>query len=207
MKTKTASSKKTTASAEREAREARAAKKSAPRKSKAAREALAGVAALHRNAEAAERGPLDPQNERDAEILKAREMGIELGPDEFLTKPESVADGHLVKRIVRRNGKPLAQPIFKVAAPQPAAAQASSSTGARRKKTPKPDSARAGWDKVSIAGDRAQQVLQKLQQGTRERPVMAARQLSDQERHIARGLFAQGKIKRDKFEQGLGYFA
>lgn len=193
--------KKTSAADERKAREERIAQKPARRKSKAAREALEGVAALKRNADAAEGGPLDPKDVRGAEILKARGLGIELADDEFLTEPEGVK----TKRIVRRNGRALAQPVYKLV---PAPSPTQQSTPAKKNgKSSAPAAARAEWDKISVEGDRAQALLEKLRQGTPEKPVLAAKELNDQERHLARGLVKKGLIRRDKFEGVYGYFA
>ena len=199
------SKKKTTAADERAAREARVAKTS--KKSKAAREALAGAAALQRNADAAAGGQLDPKNPRDAEILTARELGIELGEHEYLTKPENLPEGAKVKVLKSRNGQKLAQPVYVVTLPDAEATATASAPKGKRAKAARAPEATKAWAAQSVDGERARAVLEKLKKGTREKPVMAAKQLTDNERHFARILFAHGLIQRDKFEQGLGYFA
>lgn len=202
------SKKKTTAAAEKEAREAREAKK-APARSKAAKEALATAAALAGTNGSQPNAPnerLNANDPRDAEIMRAREIGIELATDEFLTEPQNLPEGYAVKKVVSRNGKKLPQPIFRVIEPK-ATQEAPASITKPRKAKADVTAPRAGWETMSVEGDRAKAVLQKLQKGTRTKPVMAAKQLNDNERHLARRLFAHGLIRRDKFEEGIGYYA
>ncbi len=188
--------KKLSAEAEKKAREARLATQKPARKSKAAREALGGADALKRNAAA---------STRETEIAEALKLGIELGEDEFLTEPVNLPADATVKKIMSRGGKSLPQPIFKVKLPA-APAQSISAPARPAKKAAAPPNIKQ-WEKGSTEGERAQSVLKKISTATRDKPIVAAKQLSDHERAIARRLFAQGLVGRDKFEQGIGYFA
>jgi hypothetical protein len=208
-KTTKGEKKKTTAAEEKAAREARESKK-APSKSKAAREALATAAALSgqaAEAATAEQVAKSPAMTREEELALAARLGVELADNESFTRPDSVPEGCRLKKVHRRGGVELAQPIFKVEGPDPAKPSAAAPSKRTSKKAERADSPRAGWDKLSVEGERAQAVLKKLQKGTRDKPVMAAKELNDNERHMARRLFAHGLISRDKFEQGIGYFA
>jgi hypothetical protein len=203
---KTAKANKTTAAAEKAAREARNSGKPA-RKSKAAREAAEQVRALtgaNDGAEAAGEGQAAQVESREAEVARAAEMGVTLAENEYLTRPENLPEGATVKKVVRRDGQKLPEPIYKVEFPE-AARQSAPEKRARKAK--QDASPRKGWAEQSVEGERAQAVLKKLQKGTRQKPVFAAKELNDHERHLARRLFAHGLIRRDKFEQGIGYFA
>lgn len=224
-KTTTAKS-KTNAASERAARESRQSTKKAPRKSKAATEALDAAAALKRNAEAAEpepvaapvpapiaETPLPAETEnpkRAAEVEKALTLGIKLADNEFLTKPKNLPEGARINKIVRRNGDKLKRPVYRVELPAEEPKKLSEvSTSKSKKGGAKVDSderAKA-WAGQKVGADRATALLDKLKKGTRAKPILAAKELSDNERHIARRLFAQGQIQRDKFEQGIGYFS
>lgn len=213
---------KTSAVSERAAREARQATKKVPRKSKAAIEALDAAAALKRNAEAAEpkpvpapvaETPLQVESEnpqRTAEVEKALSLGIKLADNEFLTKPKGLPEGARINKIVRRNGDKLKRPVYRVELPAEEPKKLSEiSTSKSRKGAGKVDSEQRAkaWAGQKVGGDRATSLLDKLKKGTRSKPILAAKELSDNERHIARRLFAQGQIQRDKFEQGIGYFS
>lgn len=210
--TKKTTNKKTTAAAEKAAREQRVAARKSPRKPSEVIQEMAATPAVE-SAPVASSPDTEKfrQLSREAEVAQAREeLGVELADNEFLSRPENLPKGAKVGRIVSRNGKELARPIFQVNLPAPTVAASetgsskrSSKSGTTRDVTKPADS----WTKGNVSGERAQAVLAKLKKGTREKPVLAAKQLSDQERALARRLFAQGQIQRDKFDEGIGYFA
>jgi hypothetical protein len=216
MSKKKASKSKTSAAAEKAAREARNAQSAKlPRRSKAAREALDAADALKRNAEAAS-GPapadaaaLDPADPRAAELLRAKELGLELAENEFIDEPQNLPEGYKKRKVVSRNGKKLPAPVWIVTEPlREAPGARPSATGAKKRTAGRdPNVVSSGWAKGGVESERAQALLVKLKKGTREKPVLAAKQLSDHERHLARKLFARQLIQRDKFEAGIGYFA
>jgi hypothetical protein len=198
--------KKTTAASERAARESR---KPAPRKSKAAKQALDSAAALKRNAIAADPAS-SPSETREAEILKARSLGIELEENEFLTRPDEVPEGFEVIESHSRGGVLLKQPIYVLQYRREEPKKPSEVLDTKRKKggSKKEETTRVkAWAQKEVKDDRAKPLLDKLKKGTRGKPILAAKQLSDSERALARRLFALGQIKRDKFDQGIGYFA
>ncbi len=215
---KTKKTQKSTAASERAAREARVTTK-APRKSKAAQEAEQTVVALTKQADPThiDHDPKELETEtvavsepRAAEIERARALGIELASDEFLERPENLPKDAKVMRVVTRFGKKLPQPIFRVTIPESARAEEQSAgKSSGKKRAGKAASAPnvGAWKKSSVEGEKAQALLAKLRKGTHEKPVMAAKSLSDNERALARRLFAHQLIQRDKFEEGIGYFA
>ncbi len=206
---------KTTAAQEKAAREARVAKPVAPRKSKAALEAVQAVDAITRHANAAEGTTPAPSDPRAAEILKAKNAGITLADNEFLSKPVNVPEGAKLKRIVRRNGIKLPFPVYAVSEPKPEPKKLSEvdAPKARKSSSPKPRAATANGEEKFYCGNlespRVQEVLSQITKHTTERPLVAVKVFgkSQYPNRIARMLATKGLVVTERRDDvGVVFF-